>query len=84
MLKESMAPKAYMLPRNSAFPGMIVKHAIPPNSRIPTQGVLKRGCRRLSLSGTCLCRPIEYTSREAPMIPAFVAMNRIVVASRPT
>jgi hypothetical protein len=28
--------------------------------------------------------PIEYTSRETPMIPAFVAMSRIVAASRPT
>ena len=84
IVNESIAPKAYMFPRNSALPGMIVMQATKPNKRIPTHGVLKRGCSRLRRSGTWRCSPIEYTSLDAPMMPALVAMNRIVAASNPT
>ena len=47
-------------------------------------GVLNRGWRRRNTSGICRYVAIEYVIREAPMIPAFVAMKRIVAASTPT
>ena len=84
IVNDSIAPNAYMLPRKTACPGISVRHAIPPNTTIPIHGVRKRGCSRRRPSGTCRCSPIEYTSRETPMIPALVAMNRIVAASSPT
>ena len=58
--------------------------AAPANTRMPIHGVRNRGCRRRSESGIWRWMPIEYTSRETPMMPAFVARNRIVAASRPT
>ena len=39
IVNESIAPKAYMLPRNTAWPGIIARHAIAPKSRIPIHGV---------------------------------------------
>ena len=83
-MNESIAPNAYMLPRNVALPGISVTQAIAPNTRIPIHGVPYFGCSRRSRSGIWRCRPIEYTSRDTPMMPAFVAMNRIVAARMPT
>src|SRR4051794_14494768 len=44
MLNDSIAPNAYMLARKSAWPGMSVRHAMPPKIRIPTHGVPYFGC----------------------------------------
>ena len=84
IVNDSIAPNAYMLPRNSACPGIIARHAMPPKIRIPIHGVPNFGCSWRRRSGTWRWMPIEYTSRETPMMPALVAMNRIVAASRPT
>ena len=40
-MNDSIAPNAYMLPRNSAWPGISVRHAIAPNRMIPIHGVRK-------------------------------------------
>ena len=45
---------------------------------IATYGVRHFGCTCRIASGNWRCRPIEYVSRETPMMPAFVAMIRIV------
>ena len=47
-------------------------------------GVRKCGCSRRIPSGIWRCMPIEYTSRETPSTPAFVAATRIVTARTPT
>jgi hypothetical protein len=39
MVNESIAPNAYMLPRNSAWPGISVTQAMPPKTMIPIHGV---------------------------------------------
>ena len=39
IVNDSIAPKAYMLPRKAAWPGIIVTQAIAPKSRIPIHGV---------------------------------------------
>ena len=39
IVNESIAPNAYMLPRNSALPGIIARQAIAPKIRIPIHGV---------------------------------------------
>ena len=39
IVNDSIAPKAYMLPRNTAWPGIMARHAMPPKSRIPIHGV---------------------------------------------
>ena len=44
----------------------------------------KRGCSRRITSGIWRWMPIEYTSRETPSTPAFVAATRIVTARMPT
>ena len=49
-----------------------------------SHGVLNRGWRRRSASGSWRYVAIEYVIRDAPMTPAFVAMKRIVAASTPT
>ena len=45
---------------------------------------LEPGWNRRNTSGIWRYVAIEYVMREAPMIPAFVAMKRIVAASTPT
>ena len=44
IVNDSIAPNAYMFPRKSAWPGISVRQAIPPNTMIPIHGVRKRGC----------------------------------------
>ena len=38
IVNDSIAPNAYMLPRNSAWPGISVRQAIAPNTMIPIHG----------------------------------------------
>ena len=59
IVNDSIAPNAYMLPRKSAWPGIIATQAIAPKTRIPIHGVPYFGCRRRSRSGIWRCRPIE-------------------------
>ena len=59
IVNDSIAPNAYMSPRNSALPGSRVTIAAPPNTRIPIHGVRKRGCKRRSASGSWRWMPIE-------------------------
>ena len=84
IVNDSSAPNEYTLPRNVAWPGSVTRMANRLKTMIPIHGVRKRGCNRRSASGIWRWMPIEYTSREMPMSPAFVARNRIVAASRPT
>ena len=56
----------------------------PANTTSESHGVLNFGCSRRKTSGSCRYVAIAYVMREAPMTPAFVAMKRIVAASRPT
>ena len=51
---------------------------------IATYGVLNFGCTCRIASGSWRCWPIEYVSRETPMMPALVAMIRIVAARMAT
>ena len=44
IVNDSIAPNAYMLPRNTAWPGISVMQAIPPNTMIPIHGVRYFGC----------------------------------------
>jgi hypothetical protein len=57
-VNDSIAPKAYRLPRNVEFPSMSAT-ATALYSAIATYGVKKRGWMRRSASGNCLCCPIE-------------------------
>ena len=59
IVKDSIAPNAYSVPRNSAWPGMITMHATAPKTMIATLGVRKRGLMRRSRSGSCWYWPIE-------------------------
>ena len=59
IVNDSIAPNAYMLPRKSAWPGISVRQAIPPNTMIPIHGVRYFGCSWRSCSGTWRCSPIE-------------------------
>src|SRR5262249_51067812 len=84
IVNESIAPNAYMFPRKSVCPGMRTMAATPQKIRIDRYGVRKRGWTDLSDGGSWRWMPIEYVRRETPMIPALVAMNRIVAARMPT
>ena len=59
IVNDSIAPNAYMLPRNMAWPGISVRQAIAPNTMIPIHGVRNFGCSWRSRSGTWRWRPIE-------------------------
>ena len=59
IVNDSIAPNAYMFPRKAAWPGSSVTIATAPKIRIPIHGVLYRGCRRRSASGTWRWMPIE-------------------------
>ncbi len=54
------------------------------NTTIVNHGVRWRGCRREKIDGSCRCSASDHDSREIPISPALVAMNRIVAASTPT
>ncbi len=58
-MNESIAPNAYILPRKSASPGMIVTIAIRPKTMIAMYGVRNLGCSWRSFSGSWRCWPIE-------------------------
>ncbi len=50
---ESIAPKLYIVPRKSILPGSRVRIESSPEKKISdSHGVLKRGCRRRSRSGS--------------------------------
>ena len=49
-----------------------------------TYGVLNFGWTWRTASGSWRCCPIEYVNLETPMIPALVAMIRIVAARMAT
>ena len=84
-VKESIAPKEYIVPRKSTFPGSSTRiDTKPAKTTSASQGVLKRGWSFRKAPGSCWYDAIEYVIREAPMMPAFVAMKRIVAASTPT
>ncbi len=55
-----------------------------PNRMMATYGVSRVGCTRPSTRGSCRCCPSENASLETPMMPAFVAMKRMVAARMPT
>ena len=84
-MNESVAPSEYSVPTNWTSPGRrIAIGAIPANRTSERYGVLNRGWSLRKTSGICRYVAIEYVIREAPMIPAFVAMKRIVAARIPT
>ena len=56
-MNDSIAPNAYMLPRKSAWPGISVRQAIPPNTMIPIHGVRKRGMQLAQLVGDLAVQP---------------------------
>ena len=54
IVNDSIAPKAYMLARKSAWPGSSVRQAMTPKTRIPIHGVLNFGCsRRRRITARC-------------------------------
>ena len=84
-MNESIAPKAYIRPRKSTCPEMRKSvGAMPAKTRSESHGVFSFGWSRRKTCGSWRYVAIEYVMREAPMIPAFVAMKRIVAASTPT
>jgi len=52
IVNDSIAPNAYRLPRNVAWPGIRVMAAIVLKMMIPTHGVANRGWSRRRRSGT--------------------------------
>ena len=85
-MNESIAPNEYIVPRKSVWPGRIVRIGITPaKTTSASHGVLNRGMQAPEDRGAAAGTPaIAYVIREAPITPAFVAMNRIVAARTPT
>ena len=85
IVNESIAPNAYMRPRKSTFPeSRKIVGPSAPKTISESHGVFSFGCSRRNTSGSCRCVDIAYVIRDAPITPAFVAMNRIVAARMPT
>ena len=55
-----------------------------PKTAMATYGVSRVGWTRPSTRGSWRCWPSEKARRETPMMPALVAMKRIVAARMPT
>jgi hypothetical protein len=54
MVNESIAPKEYIVPRNVVCPGSsVAMETMPAKNTSASQGVLKRGCSRRKISGSC-------------------------------
>ena len=78
-------PEGVQIPQKRVDPlGIISTTAITLKKMMATYGVLYFGCTRLMMGGSWRCSPIEYVSLETPMMPALVAMIRIVAARNPT
>ena len=85
IVNESIAPNAYMRPRKSTLPErMNSDGATPAKTTSAIHGVFSVGCSLRKRAGNCRYDAIEYVILDAPMIPAFVAMKRIVAARIPT
>ncbi len=84
-VNDSIAPNEYIVPRKSTLPGSMTRmETKPANTTSASQGVLNLGWSFRNAPGSCRYDAIEYVIRDAPMIPAFVAMKRIVAARMPT
>ena len=66
------------------LPGRTRTTAIAAKKRIVNHGVWKRGCSRAKTPGSWRCSASDQERREMPIIPALVAISRIVAASAPT
>ena len=85
IVNDSIAPNAYISPRNVVCPGSSTTIGIsPPKTSSDSHGVLSFGCSRRKTSGSWRYVDIAYVIREAPITPAFVAMKRMVAARMPT
>ena len=54
------------------------------NTTIVNHGVRCLGCSRAKIPGIWRCSASDHESREMPIKPALVAMNRMVEARMPT
>ncbi len=66
------------------LPGSTSAIAIAAKKRIVNQGVSKRGWSRAKTPGSWRCSASDQESREMPIMPALVAISRIVAARAPT
>ena len=84
-VNESIAPNEYIVLRNVVLPGRRTRIDTNPAKTISdSHGVLNFGWSFRNAAGSWRYPAIAYVMRDAPITPAFVAMNRIVAASRPT
>jgi len=66
------------------FPYRISRLASPEKKIRVNHGVLYVECSRENSCGSWRCSDSDHDSREIPIMPAFVAMKRIVAARIPT